>query len=95
MLMVDSEVLFRKRLVVSKQRNVNMKHILQHELATCHHDGNMRKCVKADLATKLEGIAETVFELPPCDGRNIYIMMAHIYKDYMRHNLLLLKTLHS
>ena len=77
-LMVDSEVLFRRLLAVSKQRNVNMEHVLQHELAAVspalfHDDGNMRKCVKADLATKLEGTAETVFELPPCDGRSIYI----------------------
>ena len=32
-LMVDSEVLFQILLAVSKQRNVNMETVLQHELA--------------------------------------------------------------
>ena len=77
-LMIDSEVLFRRLLAVSKQRNVNMETILQHELAAVppalfHDDGNMRKCVKADLASKLESTTEVVLDLPPLVGKSIYI----------------------
>lgn len=77
-LMIDSEVLFRRLLAVSKQRNVNMETVLQHELAVIppalfYDDGNMRKCVKADLASKLESTTEEILELPPFDGQGIYI----------------------
>ena len=47
-LIVDSEVLFRRLLVVSKQREVNLEDVLTHELSAIspllfHDDGTMRK----------------------------------------------------
>ena len=50
----------------------------QHELAAIppalfYDDGNMRKYVKADLASKLESTTEVVLDLPPLDGKSIYI----------------------
>ena len=52
MLMVDSEVLFRKRIVVSKQRNVNMEHILQHELAAVSPRRKYEKMCKGRFSHK-------------------------------------------
>ena len=65
-------------MAVSKQQSVNMETILQHELAAIPpalfpDNGNMRKCVKADLAIKLESTTEVVLDLPPLDGKSIYI----------------------
>ena len=53
-LIVDSEVLFRRLLVVSKQREVNLEDVLTHELSAIspslfHDDGTMRKTTKSDL----------------------------------------------
>ena len=58
-LIIDSEVLFRRLLGVSKSRDVDMRKVLQYELAAIppalfHGDGTMRKTNKADLAKKLE-----------------------------------------
>jgi hypothetical protein len=66
--MVDSEVLFRRLLVVSKKRDVSLETVLEHELATVppalfHDDGSMRKTVKSDLAKKLEASCEEVHSL--------------------------------
>ena len=57
--MMNSEVLFRRLLAVSKQRDVNLEQVLSHELAHVppslfNDDGTMRKITKADLAKKLE-----------------------------------------
>ena len=57
--MMNSEVLFRRLLAVSKQRDVNLEQVLSHELAPAppslfNDDGTMRKTNKADLAKKLE-----------------------------------------
>ncbi len=65
--MIDSEVLFRRLLVVSKQRDVSLESVLKHELAAVqpslfHDDGTMRKCSKSDLAKKLEATCDEV----PC-----------------------------
>ena len=56
---IASEVLFRRLLAVSKQREVYMEDVLSHELAAVppalfQDDGGMRKCTKSDLAKKLE-----------------------------------------
>ena len=56
-IMIDTEVLFRRLLAVSKNRNVNMCNVLSYELAAVppsmfHDDGSMRETNKADLAKK-------------------------------------------
>ena len=58
-IMMDSEVLFRRLLAVSKQRGVNLEQVLSHELAPVppslfNDDGTMRKTTKADLTNILE-----------------------------------------
>ena len=58
-LILDSEVLFRRLLVVSKQQKVNLENVLTHELSATsptlfHDDGSMRKTAKSDLTKKLE-----------------------------------------
>ena len=58
-LIIDSEVLFRRLLGVSKSRDVDLRKVLQYELAAIppalfHGDGTMRKVNKVDLAKKLE-----------------------------------------
>ena len=58
-LRIDSEVLFRRLLGVSKTRDVDLRKVLQFELAAVppalfHGDGTMRKTNKADFAKKLE-----------------------------------------
>ena len=65
---VDSEVLFRRLLMVSKQREVNLEKVLEHELAAVppalfHDDTTMRKTVKSDLAMKLEATCREVVGL--------------------------------
>ena len=57
--MMNSEVLFRRLLAVSKQRDVNLELVLSHELTPVppslfNDDGTMRKTTKADLANTLE-----------------------------------------
>ena len=69
-LAVDSEVLFRRMLVVSKFRDINLDTVLQHDLATVppslfHDDGMMRKAVKSDLAKRLEENCTVLQTLPP------------------------------
>jgi len=71
-LMVDSEVLFRRLLAVSKKRDVSLEQVLTHELAPVppslfNNDGTMRKTNKADLAKKLEANCEEVQVLEPSD----------------------------
>lgn len=68
-LMLDSEVLFRRLLAVANNRDIDMKEVLQHELASVppalfHDDGSMRKTNKAELAKKLESLTDEVNELP-------------------------------
>ena len=58
-LIIDSEVLFRQLLGVSKSRDVDLSKAFQYELAAIplalfHGDGTMRKTNKADLVKKLE-----------------------------------------
>ena len=58
-LIIDSEVLFRRLLGASKSRDVDLRKVLQYELAAVppalfHGDGRRRKSNKADLAKKLE-----------------------------------------
>ena len=60
---MDSDVLFRRLLAVSKQREVSMETVMSHELAAVppslfYDDGSMRKTTKADLAKKLEAVVE-------------------------------------
>ena len=62
---MDSEVLFRRLPAVSKQRGVNLKQVLSHELAPVppclfNDDGTMRKTTKADLAKKLESNCDDI-----------------------------------
>lgn len=57
-LMVSSEVLFRRLLAVSKQRDVDLHSVLKYELAAVspslfYDDGQMRKTTKAELAKKV------------------------------------------
>ena len=57
--MIDTEVLFRRLLAVSKNRDVNMRKVLSYELAVglpsvFHDDGSRRKINKADLVKRLE-----------------------------------------
>ena len=59
-LIVDSEVLFRWLLMVSKDREVDPEKVLEHELACItpapfYDNGTMKKTAKADLAGKIEG----------------------------------------
>ena len=70
--MVDSEVLFRRLLAVSKKRDVSLEQVLTHELAPVppslfNNDGTMQKTNKADLAKKLEANCEEVQVLEPSD----------------------------
>ena len=58
-LIIDSEVLFRRLLGVSKSRDVDLRKVLRYELAAVppalfHGDGTMRKTNKADSAKKHE-----------------------------------------
>jgi len=69
-LIIDSEVLFWRLLGVSKSRDVDLRKVLQYEVATVpsalfHGDGTMRKINKADLAKKLElNCPDVLTELP-------------------------------
>ena len=58
-LALDSEIMIRRLLAVSSNRDVNLQSILEHEVsavpfAIFHDDRSMRKSVKYDLAKKLE-----------------------------------------
>lgn len=90
-LMVDSEVLFRRQLAVSKKRDVSLEQVLTHELAPVppslfNHDGTMRKTNKADLAKKLEATCEEVHELQVSD---------HHDTAYVIDGMALLQALHE
>ena len=66
---LDSEVLFRRLLGVSQQREVSLERVLEHELAAVppalfNDDGTIRKGTKSDLAKKLEATTEDVYSLP-------------------------------
>ena len=68
-IMIDTEVLFRRLLVVSKNRDVNMRKVLSYKLATVppsmfHDDGSMRKTNIADLAKKLEANTDEILVRP-------------------------------
>lgn len=58
-LLIDTEVLFRRLLAVSKNRDVDMRNVLAYELSAVpqsmfHDDGTLRKTNKADMAKRLE-----------------------------------------
>ena len=64
-IMMDSEVLFRRLLAVSKQRDVNLEQMLSRELAPVppslfNDDGTMRKTTNSDLAKKLESNCDEI-----------------------------------
>jgi hypothetical protein len=77
---IDSVTLFRRLLSVSSHRDVNMRQVLQHEMAPIppalfYDDGTMRKTCKSDLATKLEAtIPEEIYNLPTEDGNTAYVI---------------------
>ena len=63
--MMYSEVLFRRLLDVSKQRDVNVEQVWSHELAPVppslfNDDGTMRKTTKADLANNFESSCDEI-----------------------------------
>jgi len=75
-IMVDSEVLFRRLLAVSKHRDVSLEEVLTHELAPVlpslfNDDGTMRKTSKADLAKKLESNCDEIQVLGDSDEHDI------------------------
>ena len=62
-LRVDPEILFRHLFVISQQRDIDLRTVLQYELAAVpsalfNADGSMRKTVKSDLAKCLESNCE-------------------------------------
>ena len=69
-LIIDTEVLFRRLLAVSRSRDVDLRKVLQYELvavppALFHSDGTMRKTNKAEFAKRLEcHCPEVLTELP-------------------------------
>ncbi|KAL7380780.1 hypothetical protein ABVT39_023998 [Epinephelus coioides] len=76
---IDSDVLFRRLLAVSKQRDVSLEDVMSHELtavppALFYDDGGMRKSTKADLAKKLESVSEVMQELPEITEKSAYII---------------------
>ena len=71
-LLVDPEVLFRHFFAISQQRDIDLRTVLQYELAAVppslfNADGSMRKTVKSDLAKCLESNCEEVHQLSPPD----------------------------
>ena len=72
-LLVDPEVLFRCLFAISQQRDINLRTVLQYELAAVppslfNADGSMRKTVKSDLAKCLESNCEEVHQHSPPDS---------------------------
>ena len=78
--MMDSELLFRRLMAVSKQRDVNLEQVLSHELAPVpsslfNDDGTMRKTTKGDLAKKLESNCDEIQVLAVShDNHTAYII---------------------
>ena len=75
---MDSDLLFRRLLAVSKQREVSMETVMSHELAAVppslfYDDGCMRKTTKADLAKKLEYVVEETQQLPSVKELSAYL----------------------
>ena len=71
---MNSDVLFRRLLVFSKQREVSMETVMSHELAAVppslfYDDGSMRKTTKAELVKRLESVVEETQQLPNVDVR--------------------------
>ena len=67
-LLVYPEVLFRRLFAISQQREIDLRTVLQYELAAVpppffNADGSMRKLVKSDLAKSLEPNCEEVRQL--------------------------------
>ena len=74
---MHSNVLFRRLLAVSKQRDVSSENVMSHKLAAAppslfYDDGGLRKTTKADLAKKLESEVEVVQELPDSTEESLY-----------------------
>ena len=94
-LIIDTEVLFRRLLAVSRSRDVDLRKVLQYELvavppALFHSDGTMRKTNQAEFAKKLESHCPDVLtELPemPTSTSSAYIIdgMAMIYSVNENH----------
>lgn len=78
-IVMDSDILFRRLLAVSKQREVSMEDVLAHELAAVppslfHDDGSMRKTAKATLAKKLEATVGEASHLPDAASHSAHVM---------------------
>ncbi|XP_026118685.1 probable ATP-dependent RNA helicase DDX17 [Carassius auratus] len=78
---MDSDMLFRRLLAVSKQREVSMETVMSHELAAVppslfFDDGSMKKTTKADLAKKLDAVVEETQQLPNVKEPSAYIIDA-------------------
>ena len=76
---LNSDVLFRRLLAVSKQRDVSLEMVMCHELAAVppalfYDDGGMRKTTTADLSKKLESVVEVVQELPDSTDKSAYVI---------------------
>ena len=72
-MLVDPEVLFRRLFAISQQRDIDLRTVLQYELAAVplslfNADGSMRKTVKSDLAKCLESNCEELHQLPTTDS---------------------------
>ena len=79
-IMMDSELLFRRFLAVSKQRDVNLEQVLSHELSPVppslfNDDRAMRKTTKAELAKKFESNCDEIQVLAVSpDNHTAYII---------------------
>ena len=70
---MDSELMFRRLLAVSKLRGVNLRNLVRHEMAPIppalfNEDGTMRKTKKSDLAAVLQCYASTETDLESCSS---------------------------
>lgn len=77
--MCSSEVLFRRLLCVSKTRDIDLRRVLEHELAAVppalfNDDGSMRKTSKSDLSKKLEAICDEIHILPSSSNNTAYLI---------------------
>ena len=81
-LIIEREILFRRFLAVCRSHDVDLRNVLQYELAAVppalfHDDGTMRNTNKADLAQRLESSCpEVLAELPqiPSSTSSAYII---------------------